>query len=157
MEQLGELERRGAAIILPPAGLPVARAGERLPEDVADFYRSCGGATVFPSGVYLVSVVPPSRFVPANPLILGAAFPEDISFWWYAVAEDGNGDYLTMDLHPDRAGRCYDSHHETHALRGSTPIIAVSFADLLERLIANGGGYPYWLRPDWQSLGDAYD
>ena len=46
---------------------------------------------------------------------------------------------------------------ETHGVAGSCPIIATSFTDLLTRLYENKGQRWYWLRPDFVSLGDAYD
>jgi len=107
------------------------------------------------------------NFVLANPVILGQKifeemaasneYKNEISMNWYIVVSDGNGDYLTIDLDRKRLGRCYDSFHETHALIGDTPIIANSFGELLENLIKNRGNYPYWLKDDFISLGDAYD
>jgi len=40
---------------------------------------------------------------------------------------------------------------------GSCPIIARGFTSLLSTLFENRGEHWYWLRPDYQSMGDAYD
>ncbi len=87
---------------------------------------------------------------------------DDISWSWYVIAITDNGDHFSIDLSPERLGRCYDSFHETHALRGDTDVVAHTFTDFLERIFQllkscqSSGGY-------WEDklnslrLGDAYD
>jgi hypothetical protein len=41
-------------------------------------------------------------------------------------------------------------------VRGSCPIIALSLAELLARLLAARGKHWYWLEDDWNGHGDAY-
>ena len=102
---------------------------------------------------------PPEQVRPANQVLGLDSGDGDISDAWCIIADTGEGssDYLTIDFDPARLGRCYDSFHETHGLVGDTPIIARSFGELLQRLLDNRGGYPYWLRDDFESMGDAYD
>jgi hypothetical protein len=88
---------------------------------------------------------------------VGQRVEGDRSDSWYLLVHDGNGDYLTLNCSLERTGWCYDSFHETHGLVGQTPVIAHSFTELLARCYATRGGYPYWLRADFVSLGDAYD
>jgi hypothetical protein len=45
----------------------------------------------------------------------------------------------------------------TYALQGDSPIVALSFAELLTRLIDNNGQEWYWQREDFVPFGDAYD
>jgi antitoxin YokJ len=147
-----------------PAGLPVMEEPYRLPDDLRNFYQLCGGLSLAENAPYSVTIVPPTRCVLANPVILGEVSElaqveegEDISWSWYIIADCGNGDYLTIDLSQERLGRCYDSFHETYGLRGDTPIIARSFTELVTSLYERRGQYWYWLRPDFISFGDAYD
>lgn len=140
-----------------PEGEPHLEPRHALPEDVRRFYHLCGGVDLFPDGEFPVFVLPPGEVALANPVIVGERIEDDRSDSWYLVAHDGNGDYLTLDCGPERAGRCYDRFHETHGLAGQTPIIARSFTELLARCYDTRGGYPYWLRGDFVSLGDAYD
>ena len=146
-----------------PDGLPLVAETHRLPDDLRNFYRLCGGLSFAEHTSYSVAIVPPSRFVLANPVILGEMSElaqlgeEEISWYWYIVADWGNGDYLTIDLSQKRWGRCYDSFHETHGLRGDTPIVAMSFTELWTFLYEKRGQYWYWLQPGFVSLGDAYD
>lgn len=141
----------------PPAGLPALPHGFRLPLDLQSFYVVAGGATLFSGSDFQWNILAPTGLVPTNLRLLGNANTGDISDQWFTVASDGNGDYLSIDLGVAHNGRCYDSFHETHALVGSTPVIASSFTDLLARLLANGGARPYWLVNGFSSLGDAYD
>ena len=46
---------------------------------------------------------------------------------------------------------------DRHGIVGESQIIATSFTNLLEKLIKNNGQYWYWLKSEFESLGDAYD
>lgn len=139
-----------------PAGPPDV-APYRLPPDLEEFYRQCGGCRLFDGSGYAFSVVAPDTFLPANPVIVGDVLDDDISASWYIVGYGGGQQYVTIDLHPARLGRCHDSFWDRHAVAGSSPIIAMSFAGLLARMIENAGRYWYWLQEDFVSIGDAYD
>jgi len=164
-ELLTQIQATPGCRIKAPAGLPQIEAPFRLPDDLREFYQLCGGLTLAENTKYAITIVSPGQCVPANPVILGevvaqlarSSDAEDISWSWYIIADYGNGDYITIYLDPRRLGRCYDSSHETHGLRGETPIIALSFTDLLASLFQTRGQYWYWLQPDFVPFGDAYD
>lgn len=141
----------------PPEGMPSVSEGHVLPEDLREFYTLCGGATLFQDSAYRLKICQPAEIRLANPVIVGELCPEDITSSWYIIASDQRGGYLTIDMAPDRAGRCYDSFWDRHGIVGSCPIIATSFTDFLGRLIKSKGAYWYWLRDDFDNLGDAYD
>lgn len=155
-----ELIRRIASTpgctIRPPAGLPDA-GSYRLPSDVEAFYRECGGCVLYEDSQYPFHVVEPHAFRAANPIIVGESDADDISASWYIVGHGRTQEFVTIDLALSRAGRCYDSFWDRHAVAGSSSIIALSFTDLLERMYDNRGQYWYWLQPSFESLGDAYD
>ena len=104
-----------------PSGFPVIKPEHRLPEDVRAFYHLCGGLSLAEHSSYPVRIGPPTRCVLANPVILGEERArkvlrgqgKDISWSWYIVADYYDGNYLTVDLDPERLGRYYDSFHET--------------------------------------------
>lgn len=146
-----------ACRVRPPEGEPRLEPEHALPEDVSQFYQLCGGVDLFPDNEYPVFVLPPGEVALADPVIVGQRVEDERSDSWYLVAHDSNGDYLTLDCGRERAGRCYDSFHETYDLVGQTPVIARSFTELLTRCYDTRGGYPYWLRAGFVSLGDAYD
>lgn len=129
-----------------------------LPKDLKEFYELCNGVDLSINADYSYRILGIDELKPINLLIIGELCPEDILSKWISIAEDGNGDYLSLDLSPSKLGFCYDSFHETHGLAGSTPIIAKSFTELLYRLYANRGDYIYWFKPEFNDkYGDAYD
>jgi hypothetical protein len=99
----------------------------------------------------------PPDLAPANPVIIGHQVDDDITSSWFIVARDPDDACLTIDLHPSRLGRCYDSFWDRHGIPGSCPVIASSFTDLLRLLLANQGAHWHWLQPGFESLGDAYE
>lgn len=160
MDMRGLITRIQATLdcqVLAPVGIPILHEGHLFSDDLRTFYTLCGGIRLFEGRDYAVTIVPPIQFVVANPVIVGEVVEDDISSTWYIIADDGNGDYLTIDLSRERLGRCYDSFFDRHGVGGSCPIIATSFTDLLTRLFENQGQYWYWLRSDFVPLGDAYD
>lgn len=142
--------------LLPPTTLPEVDS-HILPDDLRQFYTFTGGASLFSDSDYFSRILSPQEVIPANPLIASDLGKADISDDWYVIATDDNGDYLCIDLNPVRLGRCYDCFHETYGLIGQVPIIAHSFTELLTSLLDNCGDYPYWLKADFLSHGDAYD
>src|SRR5260221_5896233 len=100
-----------------PSGLPTIRPQHVLPDDVRSFYTACGGFTWnLYAGSRLCdsfSVLAPERVVLANPVVCCISEDElkatgiddhEISWDWYVIAQDGNGDYLSIDLNPERLG-----------------------------------------------------
>lgn len=143
--------------VLVPRGQPVLRAGERLPDDLAEFYRHAGGVSLFEHSTYPIRVVAAEYLTRANPEIVKTDCPDDISDSWYIVARGGGEESITIDCSPERLGRCYDSFWDRHGVAGDCRVIAMSFIELLQRLFDNGGGYWYWLAEDALGYGDAYD
>ncbi len=167
-------------IVFAPTTQPAINSQHILPNDVAEFYQHCGGLVLFQSISFPLTILPPQDVVLANPKItcLSRAelltldkdyWSDDISWAWYTIAENGNGDYFTIDLNPQRLGLCYDSYYETHASVGDTPIVARSFTSFLIRmrqLILDSSTRldkeveDRWHWPELLSkltLGDAYD
>lgn len=154
-------------IVYSKSSLPVIDPEHRLPDDVKEFYEWCGGATLFDHSEYAMDIVSPQEFVLANPVLFVGGFEkptvadkrnqENMSWSWYIVGKGNSGEYLTIDLDETRLGRCYYSFWDRHAMKGYSPIIALSFTDLLQRLIENKGQRWYWEQAEFKSFGDAYD
>jgi antitoxin YokJ len=141
----------------PSAGLPAVASGLRFPPDLEEFYGLCGGVDLYLDSDYGISLVGPGDFQPSNVVIVGEQFPDDISSSWYTVARTPDREYLSIDLSPSRNGRCYDSFHEVHGIVGSSAVVARTFTELFERLLAAEGRHWYWLSPEFVSFGDAYE
>lgn len=138
-------------------GLPKLKERHILPEDIKQFYELCGGVSLFKGESYAINIAMPENFMLANPIIVGELCEEDITSGWYIVGDDGNGDYITIDLNSKRLGKCYDSFWDRHGVVGECPVIAMSFTELLSNLIESKGDRWYWLEDSFISLGDAYD
>jgi hypothetical protein len=138
--------------------LPIAvPRGLALPDDLAEFYRRCAGVDLFLDRDYAVSLLGPADLQPSNAVILAEQYPDDITATWYTIGRTPDSDYLSIDLAPERLGRCYDSFYELHGVAGSCPIIATGFTDLYRGLLDGAGDRWYWQRPGFVELGDAYD
>lgn len=151
------IRRTDGCLVLPPEGLPTVGSQHRLPADLVEFYRLCGGVRLFDDREYPIRIVEPKGFVKSNPQIVGMECPDDISDAWYLVARGGAEEAISIDCHPDRLGRCYDSFWDCHGVAGSCAIVALSFTELLGRLVSAAGGYWYWLVEGGAAHGDAYD
>jgi hypothetical protein len=133
------------------SGVPSIQKDHMLPNDLSEFYQLCGGITLFEHAAYPFYIVEAKNLLVANPIILKGITQEeldlsknDISWSWYIIANDGTtSQYITIDLSPERLGRCYDSFWEIHP--GNSPIIATSFTELVENLLDNKGQSLYWL------------
>lgn len=155
------LERIAASprgVVLQPVGRPRLEPGHQLPKDLADFYELCGGVEFLDTNQhYGVTISPPAQLLPTNPILIGKQVDDDITSSWYVIGRTFNGDLISIDLHPARLGRCYDSFHEMHGIPGSCDVIATSFTGLLTEFLNDRGGGWYWTAPGWPRLGDAYE
>jgi hypothetical protein len=163
-ELLKRVQSTADCEIYAPTGLPLIREEHMVPEDLHEFYNLCSGVSLYRKSPKRIRIVPPEGVAQANPLLLPGLTPgqasasaNDISWSWYIIAHDYGGNYLTIDLSKQRLGRCYDSFFDRHAMPGYCPIIALSFTELLTRLIENQSEYPYWELSNFVSSGDAYD
>lgn len=164
LELLNLIKSTSDCLIFPYSGLPVISSEHILPNDLQEFYTLCGGVSLFRSSAYSIEIVSPAKFLLANPNLFAGigkedlyASREDISWSWYIIGEGENGQFITIDLSPNRLGRCYDSFWDCHAMPGYSQIISRSFSELLSQLIKNHGKHWYWLQEGFSSYGDAYD
>ena len=127
-------------------------ASAAAPHDLARFLGRCGGVVTH------ADVTIGARVVPAQEAIFGERDDDDRSAHWFVIAEDDVSSTAlraVIDLAPRRLGRVYDGFWDRFGVAGSMPVIALSFSDLLERLVESSGE-PYWADDDL-GLGDAYD
>jgi hypothetical protein len=142
--------------LLPPTGLPKLPRGIKLPSDLRYFYKEAGGAVLFGRRNSPTRILPPEKIERIDFAIIGEGFARGPFKHWFALADVQDGNYLAIDLNPRFHGHCYDAFHETFAMPGYVAIVASSFTDLLERLLAAEGRCSYWLEDDFQNLGEAF-
>ena len=148
--------------VIPPSGQPPLNPGHELPQDLIAFYQFCGGIKFFVDSDYPMEIVAPDQMLLSNPLILPEGWQEDIaendiSNDWYVIAQAGPEQRISIDLNKSRIGKCYDSFWDIHASPGECPVVALSFTELLERILECKGGHWFWLADEFVGLGDAYD
>jgi antitoxin YokJ len=155
---LSELRSHPYCTVLPPSGVPEAPPSYSLPTDFRRFYELAGGAILHGNHKCALPtrILPPSEFQRIDVVITGDRFASGPFEHWFAVADIGDGNYLSIDLHPAHFGLCYDSFHETFAMPGYVGIVATSFADLLSRLLRHPQDSSYWLQEDFPKLGEAF-
>jgi hypothetical protein len=157
LQLINLLRQERTCRVLSTQGQPVLPDNISLPEDLREFYRLCGGIYMYEPKGYGIKIVEPYELRRANPVIAGVDGAGDVSFNWFIIGHaPGLHQYISIDLSQTRKGWCYDSFSETHGLAGNMPVVAHSFADLLEKLLENKGNRWYWLREDFVPLGDAY-
>ena len=128
--------------VQPSQGLPVVGPNWRLPDDLKEFYSVCGGLDIAPRNNWGWRIVEPNEFIRADQVVLPGYSPELYCLPNYGPSEAlflmavrGCGpDYISIDLAPERLGRCYDSYHDCHATDRSC-IVALSFTELVNRII----------------------
>jgi antitoxin YokJ len=151
---LQELWRRRDCTLSPSFGVPFTELP--LPEDLEEYFRLCGGAELFQGTPTPLRLGGPMELVPADPLIHGRPV-DSITARWYVIGRRSDEAFMTIDLDPARLGRVYDSSWDHHGIEGNCPIIARSFTELIETIVARQSGLPWWGEPSWPSLGDAFD
>ena len=158
---------------------PGSRIEERtsLPEDLCKFYHHANGAELFRFGdTAAYHIVPISE---VKPLDWGdiSEFLRDVltpnGHIWYRLVDLADGSWLVINPRPeypepirlryldDPGAREWDNfaaichcHKDTLGQPGRNPVVALSFTELLERLL-DSGGRPYWLDSNFAGYGDA--
>lgn len=150
-EIIAQVGQEHGCVIEPPSGLPSLPQGLLLPPDLHEFYSLCGGMDLFPEEDWGWRIVAPSEFLRADHVILEGAYqdhPEDfdgtVSEGLYVIAVRGCGpDYISIDTHPARLGRCFDSYSGDHGT-GSSRVVALSFTEMLQKLFENRQCLYFW-------------
>ena len=144
-----------------------------LPLDLATFYHCTDGAQLFGSGgAAAYRLVPSDEVAPLDwgelPEIGNSRGPG--GGVWYRFAWLGDGTWLAINLDCNRrdprpkkstewscdppfSAVCH-CNAGTLGQPGRNPVVALSFTELLERML-DSGGRPYWLNPQFVSYGDA--
>ncbi|HEY2411219.1 MAG TPA: SMI1/KNR4 family protein [Pirellulaceae bacterium] len=153
-----ELQSRPDCHFRPATGFPNIPRGLQLPPDLSEFYSRFSEARLFSDDGYdpRCHILPPAEFVQVGEAIMAKPTTAGIEHSWYTLAHVQDGNYLGIDLLPQRLGRCYDCFHETYGSPGYCTVIALSFTELLNHL-ARAGGEAFWLSEDFRGYGDAYE
>jgi SMI1 / KNR4 family (SUKH-1) len=160
---LGKLNRSHLAC--PPASETALAYGRSLglPADVLAFYRSSNGAYLHESEgggdfqadgrwwKWRLLPVEELRDIAATYDIDETCPMADTLRQWIALVDVLDSNYLAVDMAPERGGQIIDCFHETVGWEGYHAIIAMSFTELLLRLIERSD--PYWLEDGFPKYG----
>jgi len=144
-----------------------------LPSDLLKFYHQTNGADLFGTGSAARCRIVPMEQMKSldwgeNPDALGSYGPNDRIWHRIVLLPDGSWLAINLDLNArdPRPKKSDDWHYDPnfHAIchgtdatqnkPGLNPVVALSFTELIERLL-DCGGRPYWLDPNFVSYGDA--
>ena len=151
-----------------------------VPEELCAFYHRTDGAELFGRGAdAAVRILPAAGMEPLDwgePPEQGGNSRGPGGRTWHRLARLADGGWLAINLdinkhrapwrdRPDLRERQqalgYDhfapicrGSDETRGQPGRNPVVALSFSELLERLL-DGDGTPYWLDPAFAGYGDA--
>ena len=155
---IAELQSRADCHFRLATHLPTIPLDLRLPPDLVAFYERFSEASLFTHDVLDApcQILPPADFLQVGEAIMGEPTTVGIERSWYALADVRDGNYIAIDLLPERLGRCYDCFHETYGEPGYCTVIALSFTELLNR-VAQAEGKPFWLEETFDGYGDAYE
>jgi hypothetical protein len=129
-----------------------ARVQTRLAPDLARFYHRTNGAHVLAAGG-----MPAFQILPAQKMEPIGTSP------WRRLVRLADGSWLAINLRPRRLrGQRYDPSFcpvchcraDSDANPGTNPVVALSFTELLERLL-DSNARPFWLEPGFTSHGEA--
>lgn len=157
LELIEIIKQNSECMVKISSGLPKLENNFKLPKDLELFYKYCGGITLFKNKNCEIEILSPDKFKLANPIIVGELLESDISSTWFTICQNGNGDYITIDLDENRLGRCYDSFWECHGVVGECQIVANNFTELIANLFRSNGENYFWLEENFKYIGDAYD
>jgi hypothetical protein len=149
----------------PPASASrLKRLGRlKLPPDVHRFYEltdgaylhatpQTGGFTAAPGSWWKWKVLPSRDLTPIAELSymsMRDLYRESHS--WITVVDVQDGDYLAINTLRGHAGEILDCFHETVGAAGQTSIVAESFTEMLDKMLA--GSRPFWLSKQHRALG----
>lgn len=165
IDLLGKMSNHPNCLMKPSAGMPEIRPGHVLPEDLQLFYRHCGGLRVIDGEEEWARIVAPDEVIQSW---AGICFltPEELeegrdcpSWSWYVIGcgERGTGHHISVDLDPTRVGNYYYGFWDSFAEKGSSPVVATSFFDLVDRMWTSRGKSFNPHEPEFRSLGDFYE
>ena len=176
VREAGKLDILLARLSADHATVPGLRGDDNryFPPDLAASYHHTNGADLFGLGrAASYRIVPAGEISPLDwgelPEKYGSSRgPHDRIWHQFVRLADGSGLAINLDMNrrdprPTKSdGRGYDElfspicrvNKRSQRVQGKNPVVAVSFTELLERLLGSGG-YPYWLGPEFVSYGDA--
>jgi hypothetical protein len=130
-----------------------------MPDDVIEFYMQTNGAFLHKDcqNFFNFSEIDGTRWqwcvlsVDAIQSVADSGWSHGVSPMgdrhkqWYQIVDVFNSDYLCISLEKDHRAKIIDTFHETLNMPLHNKVVANSFTELLESLLASPD--PFWLKP----------
>lgn len=156
---ISEFKQNANFTVNTSCGYPKIDSKFDLPVDVKEFYNLCGGIECYIKyGAFPIKILAPQNVILANIKFFGQNYDDDISSSWYLIADLSDGNYISINFGDINSGMCYVSGAFEHGIVGQCPIIALSFSELIYKILKYEGEYFYWKDNFYfKGYGDAYD
>lgn len=126
----------------PPAPSPLDAS---LPADLQAFYRKYGQTTFYPGAPYSFTIQQADQLERADLHVAGEDIGDELSEYWYVIATCDD-QAISIDLRPGETfGHCYDSFWDRYPTADDTTLVARSFTELLQKIVADSGRSLFWI------------
>lgn len=115
-----------------------------VPDDLADFYKHYSSAIFYPQAPYSFTIQPP-ELKRSDFVVMNEDLEDPDSANWYVLAKCED-QIISVDLtQGPQFGYCYDSFWDSYPTADESTLIAKSFTELVEKIIACGGNNLFWI------------
>jgi len=137
-----DLIERSDCRTTPSTGLPKDLS---LPSDLAAFYRRYGSAVIHSTQPYPYAIQSAQHLERSDFAVLGEDLDDPDSAGWHVLVRCAD-QIISVELKAGpRFGYCYDSFWDSYPTADESTLVAKSFTELLERMIACGGKRLFWI------------
>ena len=121
-----------------------AANGWRLDDEMRAFYFSCNGANLFRRTNSPYRILPLCEIQRARVAVFGVDDDRYGSSTMYTVCDNGDSDYVAVNVSSDEPYLLYDIFHEVGPFLNDCVVVATSFSEFLTRALGSDGRL-YWL------------
>ncbi|MBJ2221793.1 hypothetical protein [Pseudomonas sp. MF7453] len=127
-------------VTVPSTGFPT----KPVPNDLAEFYKNYSSAIFYPREHYSFTIQPP-ELERSDFVVMKEDLEDPDSANWYALVRCED-QIISIDLtQGPHFGYCYDSFWDSYPTADESTLIAKSFTELIEKIIASGGKNLFWI------------
>lgn len=140
LTKIVDLIANSDCLTVPSTGFPK----KSIPDDLADFYKNYSSAIFYPRARYSFTVQPP-ELERSDFVVMKEDLEDPDSANWYALVRCED-QIISIDLtQGPQFGYCYDSFWDSYPTADESTLIAKSFTELVEKIIASGGKNLFWI------------
>ncbi|EKS1844531.1 hypothetical protein ACOZ06_000317 [Cronobacter muytjensii] len=128
--------------IMPPVEIPSFLS---LPDDLLYFYKNFSSVVFFPDSEYPFEIISPCDIKRSDFVVLGEDANDPETQEWYTLVKC-NDQLISIDLKKGKSfGCCFDSFWDIYGTINDDTLIAVSFTELVIKIINSKGNSLFWI------------